>query len=48
MSGSDTSEPLAKLFIQSWKDIGVKVELVDGRLHELNSFYKMVEEDDQK
>ncbi|AKR07802.1 MULTISPECIES: oligopeptide ABC transporter substrate-binding protein [Bacillus cereus group] len=48
MSGSDTSEPLAKLFIQSWKDIGVKVELVDGRLHELNSFYKMVEEDDPK
>ncbi|HHT7085975.1 oligopeptide ABC transporter substrate-binding protein [Bacillus anthracis] len=48
MSGSDTSEPLAKHFIQSWKDIGLKAELVDGRLHEFNSFYDMIENDDPK
>ena len=42
MSGSDVSEPLAKFFIQSWKDIGLKVELLDGRLHEFNSFYDMI------
>ncbi|MGN4426151.1 oligopeptide ABC transporter substrate-binding protein [Bacillus cereus group sp. MYBK30-1] len=47
-SGSDTSEPLAKFFIQSWKDVGLKVELVDGRLHEFNSFYDMVKKDDPK
>ncbi|PFM64313.1 oligopeptide ABC transporter substrate-binding protein [Bacillus cereus] len=47
-SGSDTSEPLAKFFIQSWKDIGLKVELVDGRLHEFNSFYDMIKKDDPK
>lgn len=48
MSGSETSEPQAKLFIQSWKDIGLKVELLDGRLHEFNSFYDMIKKDDPK
>ncbi|ABY41835.1 oligopeptide ABC transporter substrate-binding protein [Bacillus mycoides] len=48
MSGSDVSEPLAKFFIQSWKDIGLKVELLDGRLHEFNSFYDMIKKDDPK
>lgn len=47
-SGSDTSEPMAKYFIQSWNDIGLNVELVDGRLHEFNSFNKMVDDDEQK
>ncbi|MEK5393658.1 oligopeptide ABC transporter substrate-binding protein [Margalitia sp. FSL K6-0131] len=48
MSGSDTAEPLAKYYIQSWKNIGLDVSLVDGRLAEFNSFYKMVQEDDPK
>ncbi|HDR8185612.1 TPA: oligopeptide ABC transporter substrate-binding protein [Bacillus thuringiensis] len=46
MSGSDVSEPLAKFFIQSWKEIGIKVELLDGRLHEFNSFYDKLKKDD--
>lgn len=48
MSGGDTAEPLAKFYIQSWKNVGIDVKLVDGRLAEFNSFYKMVEEDDPK
>lgn len=48
MDGSDISDPLAKFFIQSWKDIGLKAELVDGRLHEFNSFYDMINNDDPK
>jgi len=48
MSGSDVAEPLAKYYIQSWKKIGLNVQLVDGRLHEFNSFYKMLENDDPK
>ncbi len=41
-NGSETSEPLAKFYIQSWKDIGLKVELVDGRLHEFNAMREMI------
>ncbi|MEH7455782.1 oligopeptide ABC transporter substrate-binding protein [Bacillus sp. JJ1127] len=48
MNSTETSEPLAKFFIQSWKDIGLKVELLDGRLHEFNSFYDMIKKDDPK
>ncbi|MFT4139164.1 MAG: ABC transporter substrate-binding protein, partial [Bacillus sp. (in: firmicutes)] len=47
-SGSETSEPLAKFYIQSWKDIGLKVELVDGRLHEFNAMRDMIKKDDPK
>ncbi|MBB4824628.1 peptide/nickel transport system substrate-binding protein [Sporosarcina luteola] len=48
MSGSETSEPIAKFYIQNWEDVGIKVQLTDGRLHEFNSFYDMVENDDPK
>ncbi|MFD0049043.1 oligopeptide ABC transporter substrate-binding protein [Actinomycetes bacterium NPDC127524] len=48
MSGSDISEPLAKFYIQSWKDVGLNVELLDGRLHEFNSFYDKLKKDDPK
>ncbi|MED1470202.1 oligopeptide ABC transporter substrate-binding protein [Bacillus salipaludis] len=48
MSGGDTAEPLAKFYMQSWKNVGLDVSLVDGRLAEFNSFYKMVEEDNKK
>lgn len=48
MSGGDTAEPLAKFYMQCWKNVGLDVSLVDGRLAEFNSFYKMVQEDDPK
>lgn len=48
MSGGDIAEPLAKFYMQCWKDVGLDVQLVDGRLAEFNSFYDMVEKDDPK
>ncbi len=48
MSGGETAEPIAEWYIQNWADVGIKVELTDGRLHEFNSFYDMVEADDPK
>lgn len=48
MSGGETAEPIAKAYMQNWADIGLKVELVDGRLHDFNAFYDMVENDDPK
>ncbi len=46
MSGGETAEPLAQYYLQMWKEIGVNVELVDGRLMEMNTFYDRVEKDD--
>ncbi|MCG4627915.1 oligopeptide ABC transporter substrate-binding protein, partial [Anaerostipes hadrus] len=48
MSGGDTAEPLAKFYMQCWKDVGLNVKLVNGRLAEFNSFYDMVQKDDPK
>jgi peptide/nickel transport system substrate-binding protein len=48
MSGGDIAEPLAKFYMQCWKNVGLDVQLVDGRLAEFNSFYDMVEKDDPK
>lgn len=48
MSGGETAEPIAQYYMQMWKEIGVNVELVDGRLMEMNSFYDRVEKDDPK
>jgi peptide/nickel transport system substrate-binding protein len=42
MSGSAVAEPLATYYIQAWKNIGVHVQLLDGRLQEFNSFYERV------
>lgn len=42
MSGGDTAEPLANYYIQSWEKVGIKVELLDGRLQEFNTFYDRV------
>lgn len=42
MSGGDTAEPLAKYYIQAWEEVGLKVELLDGRLQEFNTFYERV------
>ncbi|GIO26754.1 oligopeptide ABC transporter substrate-binding protein [Ornithinibacillus bavariensis] len=46
MSGGDTAEPLAQYYIQSWKNVGLNVQLVDGRLIEFNTFYDRLEADD--
>ena len=46
MSGGDTAEPLANYYIQSWRDVGLNVQLTNGRLIEFNTFYDMVENDD--
>ncbi|KEO79597.1 oligopeptide ABC transporter substrate-binding protein [Paenibacillus polymyxa] len=46
MSGDATAESLAKFYLQNWKDVGLHVELVDGRLLEFNSFYDRVQKDD--
>lgn len=42
MSGGDVAEPLAQYYIQSWAAVGLKVELIDGRLLEFNAFYDRV------
>ncbi|RLL46755.1 oligopeptide ABC transporter substrate-binding protein [Oceanobacillus piezotolerans] len=47
MSGDDTAEPVANYYIQAWKQVGLNVELVDGRLLEFNTFYDRVEADDE-
>lgn len=48
MSGSEIAEPLAKYYIQCWRDVGLDVRLVNGRLIEFNSFYDMIQKDDSK
>lgn len=42
MSGGDTAEPVANYYLQSWKDVGINIELLDGRLQEFNTFYDRV------
>ncbi|MGG0670911.1 oligopeptide ABC transporter substrate-binding protein [Sporosarcina koreensis] len=46
MSGGETAEPIAQFYMQNWADVGIKVQLLEGRLHEFNSFYDRVEADD--
>lgn len=46
MSGGEVAEPLAQYYIQMWAEVGIDVELVDGQLMELNSFYDRIEADD--
>ena len=48
MSGGETAEPIAQYYMQMWKEIGVNVDLVDGRLMEMNSFFERLEKDDPK
>ncbi|MDQ0352606.1 peptide/nickel transport system substrate-binding protein [Alkalibacillus filiformis] len=42
MSGGDVAEPIANYYVQSWQNVGLNVQLLDGRLHEFNSFYDRV------
>ncbi|MBU5594412.1 oligopeptide ABC transporter substrate-binding protein [Amphibacillus sp. MSJ-3] len=46
MSGGDTAEPIAQYYMQAWKEVGLNVQLLDGRLQEFNTFYDRVEADD--
>lgn len=46
MAGGDVAEPISEYYMQSWRNIGLNVQLLDGRLHEFNSFYDRVEADD--
>ncbi|GEN44306.1 oligopeptide ABC transporter substrate-binding protein [Alkalibacillus haloalkaliphilus] len=42
MSGGDSAEPIAQYYIQAWDEVGLNVELIDGRLLEFNQFYDRV------
>jgi peptide/nickel transport system substrate-binding protein len=42
MSGGDVAEPIANYYIQAWADVGINVQLLDGRLQEFNAFYDRV------
>ncbi|ADU28410.1 oligopeptide ABC transporter substrate-binding protein [Evansella cellulosilytica] len=42
MTGGDTAEPLAQYYVQSWREIGLNVDL---EMLEFNTFYDRVEED---
>lgn len=46
MAGGETSEPLSQYYMQQWKEIGLNVKLVSGRLMDFNVFYDKVGEDD--
>lgn len=46
-SGNDTDEPIIQNYIQQWHKIGLNVNLLNGRLTEMNSFYDKVMHDDQ-
>ncbi|MBD3110336.1 oligopeptide ABC transporter substrate-binding protein [Bacillus sp. AGMB 02131] len=47
MAGGDSAEPMAQFYIQNWADVGLKVELTDGRLLEFQNFYDRVEANDE-
>lgn len=46
MSGGDIAEPMANYYLQNWRDVGLNVNLNDGRLIEFNAFYDKVQKDD--
>ena len=46
-SSSDIAEPLWSYFVESWKQVGINVELLDGRLYDFNSYADMLRSDDQ-
>ncbi|WP_318616638.1 oligopeptide ABC transporter substrate-binding protein [Sporosarcina sp. YIM B06819] len=48
MSGGETAEPIAQFYMQNWADVGIKVELLDGRLHDFNAFYDMLKASDPR
>lgn len=46
MSGGEIAEPLSQYYMQQWKEAGLNVQLVDGRLLEFHDFYDRVKNDD--
>lgn len=46
MESDATGEAMNRWIMQSWNEIGLNVELLEGQLHEFNTFYDRVEEDD--
>ena len=46
MMDGQGADAIAQFKIQNWKDVGLKVELYNGRLTEFNAFYDAVEMDD--
>ncbi|CAM3151836.1 ABC transporter substrate-binding protein [Streptobacillus ratti] len=46
MGGGDVAEPLAQFYLQNWKEIGVDVQLTNGRLLEFQLFYEKVQAND--
>lgn len=48
MAGGDYAEPLSLYYIQHWRDVGLNVQLLEGRLHEFNSFYERIGNDDKE
>lgn len=48
MSGGPNAEPISQYYLQQWKEIGIKADLVDGRLLEFHNFYEMVQNNDPK
>ncbi|MDO5754764.1 MAG: oligopeptide ABC transporter substrate-binding protein [Tissierellia bacterium] len=46
MAGGETAEPISQFEIQSWEEVGLKVELATGRLIEFQAFYDKVQNDD--
>lgn len=46
MDGSEIQEPLSQYYIQQWKELGLNVELLSGRLMDMNTFYDKVQADD--
>ncbi|MFE2777794.1 MULTISPECIES: oligopeptide ABC transporter substrate-binding protein [Lactobacillales] len=47
MEGGETAEPIAQYYTQAWNEVGLDVQLTDGRLLEFNSFYDRIEADDE-
>ena len=48
MDGGETAQPLADYYVQSWKEIGLNVELSTGRLIDFQSFYDKLKNDDKE
>jgi peptide/nickel transport system substrate-binding protein len=46
MSGDEIAEQIAAFYLQNWNDVGLDVQLTDGRTIEFNSFYDRVGADD--
>ena len=46
IGGNEVDEPLVHYYMQQWKEIGININLVDGRLLDINNFYDRIAGDD--